>query len=106
MLKYEQGASHCYLAATPEALGLKTDNNVDSTIADLQKRGLPKHWGILLLSTDGKYVTSIKNAQSKAQAHPATILALTAQIAKSFCYRVLNGSMKTNEVANDSTAST
>ena len=50
ILKYSQRATHCYLAATKEALGLdkKTTSQV---LTDLKQKGLPLSWGIIVLPT-------------------------------------------------------
>lgn len=51
---YQEGASHCYLAATPAALLLEGRDrylkvSIATAIADLHARGLPEAWGVLLL---------------------------------------------------------
>lgn len=52
-MKYEYGASHCYLAGTLAAFGVKAQADMPLAIADLKKRGFPDHWGILLLPRSG-----------------------------------------------------
>lgn len=84
LLKYERGSSHCYLAATPEALCL--DKGKAHVLKDLTTKGLPKHWGILVLG-EKPYV--LRNPRRINTIQPATIAALNRKIAKSFCYRVL-----------------
>jgi hypothetical protein len=86
MLKYEQGSSHCYLAATPEALALGKKTKAE-VLADLKARGLPTHWGILLLDGEPKALRSARRIKNIPK---QTIAALNRKIAKSFCYRVLS----------------
>lgn len=54
-MKYEEGASHCYLAGTPSSFSLKSLKVADrlSVIRDLKSRGFPDSWGILLLPRSG-----------------------------------------------------
>jgi len=55
MLRYERQATHVYLAATPEALNIQgggcyyTSEAVSDVLEDLGERGLPKHWGVVLI---------------------------------------------------------
>jgi hypothetical protein len=51
--KYEYGTTHCYLAATPAALGIKKKADVHRSLADLKRRGFPEYWGVLLLPYAG-----------------------------------------------------
>lgn len=96
LLKYEKSASHCYLAATPEAYrhSLKKD-----ILADLKERGLPGHWGILIFK-NGE-VRVLRQARSIHTPRQQTINAIVRKIAKSFCYRVLGGSFTSKELNND-----
>lgn len=77
MFKYESSSSHCYLAGTAEALG-------DDPLNDLTARGLPSHWGVLLLNTS---VTCIRSAKSHRKVQERTVLKTIALIGKSHMWR-------------------
>jgi len=90
MLKYQVGSSHCYLAATAEALR-SSKLTAKEIIADLTTKGLPKNWGILELKPDGQTIRVLRGARSREKPKAQRIAALTRKIARSFCYRVLAG---------------
>lgn len=87
LLKYEQGTTHCYLAATSEALRLDKISE-DACLADLTKLGLPKSWGVLVI---GQEVRSIRSARSINKPNSLRARALCKRIARSHMYRMLNG---------------
>jgi hypothetical protein len=91
MLKYESTATHCYLAATKEALALLSKSTY-KVLDDLEAKGLPPHWGILVLPTSPKdkrpYI--LKKARRIKSANTRTINSLIHKIALSMMYRVLN----------------
>ncbi len=85
LLKYEQGTTHCYLAATPEALRLDKISEADCLI-DLTKLGLPKKWGVLVI---GQGVRSIRSAYAINKHNSLRARALTKRIARSHMWRQL-----------------
>lgn len=87
MLKYERASTHCYLAATPEALGNQSDKDV---IQDLTRRGLPPHWGLLVIH--GSTCRSIRPAQRHRTLHYPSVVSLTRKIARSLMYRSFRSS--------------
>lgn len=92
MLKYEKGASHCYLAATPEALMLNKKSKSE-VIADLTSKGLPKNWGVLILppyGQDTKNIVVLRSPRKLREPHARTISTLIGKIARSFMWRILN----------------
>jgi hypothetical protein len=84
MLKYEKSSTHCYLAATPEALGNLQDKEA---LEDLALRGLPPHWGVLVIS--GKACRSIRRAQRHKTLTYRSVISVTRKIAVSYMYRTL-----------------
>lgn len=88
LLKYEKGSTHCYLAATIEALRLNTLNE-KQCIEDLTSRGLPSHWGILVYSPDGNMLRSIRKVKKLRNAHKLTLQSIITRIGKSFMYKAL-----------------
>ena len=90
MLKYEVRATHCYLAATPEALRLHK-LSVTEVLSDLKTRGLPTHWGVLLLTDNPqKPIKVLRGARKHKSIRTSTIRTLTRKIACSFMYRVMS----------------
>lgn len=87
MLKYQKGATHCYLAATPEALCAEKKDR-KAILADLSTRGLPSQWGVLLIR--GEEIQVLRNPTRLDTITVTRILTLTRKIAKSFCYRLLS----------------
>jgi hypothetical protein len=99
LLKYEKGASHCYLAATPEALMLhkKTKKQI---IDDLTSKGLPKYWGILVLppyGKDPKNINVLRRPRKLREPHARTLSTLVGKIARSFMWRIINPSSPIKE---------
>ena len=90
LLKYERGSTHCYLAITRECLG---NNSPKEFLADLGERGLPRHWGILLLpSTIGRLPTCVRRARRLRPANATRLRLLTEKIAVQHMYRnIKNG---------------
>jgi hypothetical protein len=86
LLKYEKGTTHCYLAATPEALRLDKVSEQEC-LEDLTKLGLPKSWGVLVIDQG---VRSIRSAREINKPNLLRIKALTKRIARSHMYRMLN----------------
>lgn len=90
MLRYQRRATHCYLAGTPEALRAGRLSNRE-VINDLRKKGLPVHWGVLLLPTQGSGpIKVLRGARRHKHVRQKTLRDLTRQIARSFMYRVLS----------------
>lgn len=86
LLKYEHGSTHCYLAGTREALNSeKLGVNV---LSDLDKLGLPKHWGILELTDE---VKCLRPARQINKLNLNRLSALIRRLARSHMYRCLNG---------------
>jgi len=88
MLKYEKGTTHCYLAATPEALAYGKKSKAE-VLAELTSKGLPPRWGVLLVV--GDQIEVLRNPVRLSTTTSQRILGLTRKIAKSFCYRLLSG---------------
>ena len=87
MLKYEKYASHCYLAATKEAFAF---TDLDSLLLDLEGRGLPNHWGILLLpNSSSSGVTCLRKARALKKPNELFIQKLIILIARSYMYKTL-----------------
>ena len=84
MLKYDKHASHCYLAATVQALNY---SSVEQTLADLADKGLPVHWGVLLLTHN--QVICLRSARKHSDVHPLSHQRLIASIARSYMYKYL-----------------
>jgi hypothetical protein len=82
-LKYEKNSTHVYLACTAEAFKYTGDDLFE----DLQKRGVPKKWGLLLITPSDIIVLR------KASAHRAmqrdVFQTAIRKIAKSLCYKQL-----------------
>ena len=103
MLKYERRATHCYLAATSEALRTDKFSNRE-LLKDLKTKGLPIHWGVLLLPTSGTSVPKvIRGARRHKTVRQQTLRTLTRRIARSFMYRVLSDTSPMVEHNVDST---
>jgi hypothetical protein len=88
MLKYERTASHCYLAATTDALAFPKKTKAE-VLADLKARGLPVYWGVLMFCPDGK-IEVIRGSRRKQPASSRSITMLIRKIARSWMYRVLS----------------
>jgi len=90
-LKYEPGSTHCYLAATSEALMLhkRTETQVKE---DLRKRGFPKHWGILVFGPRGG-IRCLRPATKHRNTTILRIRTLTRKMAKSLIYRAIKGKL-------------
>lgn len=84
MLKYTKHGSHCYLAATAQALNHTT---VEQTLLDLTNKGLPTSWGVLLISND--QVVCLRAARKTGDVHPLSHQRLIASIARSYMYKYL-----------------
>ncbi len=90
MLKYQDNATHCVLAATKEALGLNK-LTVKQALAELRKLGLPKTWGVWVLPTTGKRKPrSISNAKQLGKLDLTFRDKLVESVAISLCRRALN----------------
>lgn len=90
LLKYELGSSHCYLAATKEALRLNKISK-EACLKELTELGLPKAWGVLVIDTEYETVESIRSAQQINEPTLPRLRLLTKRIARSHMYRMLNG---------------
>lgn len=88
-LKYEQKSTHCYIAATAEAYGNKTSNGI---LVDLKNKGVPDHWGLLQFEQDSS-ITCIRSAKAHRKTNTIQIRAIVRKIAKSLCYRALEGKL-------------
>lgn len=95
ILKYQKRATHCYLAATPEAL-LLHKLTAKETIKDLQSRGLPKHWGVLCFINNE--VKVLKAPQRNKTIRNITVQKLTRKIARSYMYRILSDTSPMKEL--------
>lgn len=90
-LKYEQGSTHCYLAATASALGLNKKKDKQVVLKDLEERGLPKYWGIIVLPSHGwSEPFMLRPAKRYGKTIPGRQLELTIKIAASFAHRILS----------------
>lgn len=83
MLKYEQRASHCYLACDRSVL---KNSSYEEFVEDITNKGLPKHWGILIVDKD---VTVIRRAQRIRPISISTIRQLSIKIGKSYMWKNL-----------------
>jgi len=90
-LKYEQGTTHAYLAATREALALDK-TSVGKAMDDLATRGFPKHWGILIIGPRGG-VTCLRAAKQHKHVTTTTVRALVRKMARSMIYRALRNTL-------------
>jgi hypothetical protein len=88
-LKYEQRSTHCYLAATAEAYGNKTDNQI---LVDLKNRGVPDHWGLLRFGPRGG-ITCIRSAKAHRRTTATAVRSIVRKIARSLAYRALQGTL-------------
>lgn len=86
LLRYERGTTHCYLAATPEALRLGKLTE-DEVINDLTKLGLPQSWGILVIENDK--VRSIRSVTRIDPGNRIRLRSLIRKLARSNMYRSL-----------------
>lgn len=100
--KYESKATHCYLAATAEALQYCNVNRT-KVINDLRKKGLPVKWGVILLpSKPGKQKPRvIYNPTKMRPAHARTLKSLIRKIARSYMYRVLSDTSPMSKEMSD-----
>ena len=90
MLKYEARATHCYLAATPEALRLHKLTTPEA-LADLKTRGLPTYWGVLVLTNNPlKPIRVLRGARKHKSVQSSTIRTLTRKIGRSWMYRIMS----------------
>lgn len=82
MHKYEKIASHCYLAATKEALKYSSTKEI---LADLKKKGLPEKWGVFVIDTE----RCIRPAKQLKSINKTSIQFIVRKIAKSLCWKYL-----------------
>ena len=87
-LKYRERASHVYLAATPEAFGVRADVELVGNRelhADLEARGVPREYGLILL----------RPAKALHPEPPSREVRVRwcERLARSLLYRVLEGTM-------------
>lgn len=85
LLKYEYGSTHCYLAATTEALRLDKQTEKQA-VEELHKLGLPKTWGVLVIE---QVVRSIHSAQQINKPNSLRIRGLIKKVARSNMWRAL-----------------
>lgn len=91
LLKYESNSTHCYLAATREALGIKYAKEAPTAIKHLVELGLPRHWGILLLPTKGRARPKVlRSSRQIGKPLPGVPEELAIKMAISFSNRILN----------------
>ncbi len=82
LLKYEQHGTHCYLAATPEALRYDRLTSTE-VMADLTARGLPSHWGVLCVGDTVQVLRGVRRHRPTPQ---STLDALTKRIARKWMW--------------------
>lgn len=82
LLKYEAQGTHCYLAATAEAY--RTDKL--NTLEDLASRGLPNHWGVLLVSPG--YVQVLRSARRHRPTSMYQLNTLLSKVARRNMYQL------------------
>lgn len=82
MLKYEYTSTHCYLAATAEALGKGTPTEI---LQNLTEKGLPPYWGVLFI--EGSNIVVLRNPRSKQKANSRSLEMLCKRIARAYMYR-------------------
>ena len=87
--KYEQKSTHCYLAATAEAYGNKSTSQI---LVDVKNRGVPDYWGLLLFGPRGG-ITCIRSAKAHRRTTATQVRAIVRKIAKSLCYRAIQGKL-------------
>jgi hypothetical protein len=87
LLKYEAQGTHCYLAATPEALRLDKLTATE-VLQDLQDRGLPAHWGVLSIN-DSKTVHVVRSCKRHRPTPTATLQALVGKIGRASMWRYM-----------------
>lgn len=68
--KYEFGSSHCYLAGTLAAFGVRAIKDMPLAIQDLRFRGFPDNWGILLLPRSGNGKPKLVRAARQMRVPP------------------------------------
>jgi len=91
MLKYMGFASHCYLAATGEALAYIGNNSKAATFALLAEYGLPDTWGVLLLpKSSGSKITVLREAKRLSNPSAEKANRLLRHIAKSYMWKTIN----------------
>lgn len=96
-LKYENGSTHCYIAATPQALGYKKGEE-KAVLKDLTERGVPPYWGVLLLPPHGwRKPKVLRPARLFGKITPGAQIELAIQIASSFAHRLLSKSSPLEE---------
>jgi len=88
-MKYEYGSTHCYLAATKEALKYKLSHK--EVFDYLASYRFPIYWGVILLPTYGRKSPQVlRAARPFGTVIPGHQLDLTIRIAKSFGQRLLS----------------
>ena len=99
-LKYRERASHVYLAATPEAFGVRADVELVGNRelhADLEARGVPREYGLILLRcVEGGIAKSlIRPAKALHPEPPSREVRVRwcERLARSLLYRVIEGTM-------------
>lgn len=122
LLRYAEVATHLYLAATDEALGLAagerpTRERTARLVADLGELGLPRGWGVLRLRTwqqatsrhdehEGRLAWHVAvdplraPARQLEDAPPGARAYWTDRIARSLLYRTLGGSLPDHQQDN------
>jgi hypothetical protein len=102
LCKYESKATHCYLAATAEALQYSNINKT-KILNDLRKKGLPVQWGVILLPTkaSNQKPRVLSNPRKMRPAHSRTLKALIRKIARSYMYRVLSDTSPMSKEISD-----
>lgn len=82
LLKYQDTATHLYLAATPTALG---GRDRSSALMDLQSRGLPAAWGVL--EVRGQDVVSLRPSRAVRPATAGDVWVTALTIGRSLSHR-------------------
>lgn len=89
--KYEKNCTHLYLCATQEAL-LLAKNGFKECAVELEAKGLPSYWGIILLPSDrSSYFkpTCLRPAKQLNKYNAEIANVLTYTIAKSLSNKML-----------------
>lgn len=99
LLRYEPFATNLWLAGTREAFRIGEDvAGGGRALVDLKDRGLPSHWGVLLLPTEGNpdklahsQVWALRGARRSREALQGELRLRAYQVGRSLSYRALRG---------------
>lgn len=88
LLKYEDSATHCYLACTGPAFG--TDGDPLPMLLGL---GLPTSWGVLRVAPTLREVQALRPARKLQPVTPALVYGAAWSLATSLSHRALSGAV-------------